>query len=73
MFVTLDVSRLSGWLNTESCRVEKWGVYDRRARCGSGHTTAVGMRRAQEHTTNILLMSVTLDVSSVSGWLNAGT
>ena len=128
MAVALDVSRLSGWLNADSCRFEMWGAYDRGgrdagrdtqllglgqgvghlkhllhvrdtgrvetqrlvehrvlpsrkmgrvrqggARCGSGHTTAVGMRRAQEHTTNILLMSVTLDVSSVSGWLNAGT
>ena len=30
----------------------------------------VGMRRAQEHTANISLMSVTLDVSRLSDWLN---
>ena len=31
----------------------------------------VGMRRAQEHTANISLMSVTLDVSRLSDWLKA--
>eukprot|EP00964_Phaeocystis_antarctica_P156660 scaffold126464_cov39-Phaeocystis_antarctica.AAC.4 len=36
MAVTLDVSKLSGWLNTDaSCRVERRGVRCR-ARCGPG-------------------------------------
>ena len=42
-------------------------------RCGSAVGTqncCAGMRRAQEHTANISLMSVTLDVSRLSDWLN---
>ena len=124
MAVTLDVSKLSGWLNAaEFCRFE-WGAYDRGGRDagrdtqllglgqGVGHlkhllhvrdtgrvetqrlvehralpirngartiegrgagrdTQLLGLGRAQEHTTNIWLMSVTLDVSRLSGWLNA--
>ena len=39
---------------------------------GAGRDTQLlGLGRAQEHTTNILLMFVTLDVSRLSGWLNA--
>ena len=91
MPVTLDVSKLSGWLNTNACcRVEK-RAYD--ARRGMGRTRE-GMGRQQrtismctargpgcegwggyracaERTQNMPLMSVTLDVSKLSGWLNA--
>ena len=34
---------------------------------------AVGARARAERTENIQLMSVTLDVSKLSGWLNAST
>ena len=37
MFVTLDVSRLSGWLNTDaSCRVEKTAYEKRGEVCRQG-------------------------------------
>ena len=40
MFVTLDVSKLSGWLNADaSCRVE-------RRECGAGRGTGPGSLRA---------------------------
>ena len=71
MLVTLDVSRLSGWLNTESCRFEMGPVGTTGERGAGRDTQLLGLGRAQEHTTNILLMFVTLDVSRLSGWLNA--
>ena len=88
MVVTLDVSRLSGWLNARaSCRVAPrhmegdtgggrcegaWGwrwrctQRARRNRLDAGHGTRAGVR-----TQNMDSMSVTLDVSRLSGWLNA--
>eukprot|EP00964_Phaeocystis_antarctica_P008443 scaffold4555_cov63-Phaeocystis_antarctica.AAC.2 len=87
MFVTLDVSKLSGWLNAfASCRVERracdagevrpgrregvgWRRRKQRARAGSD-SSAVGARVCAERTVNMPLMSLTLDVSKLSGWLN---
>eukprot|EP00964_Phaeocystis_antarctica_P028340 scaffold15977_cov53-Phaeocystis_antarctica.AAC.3 len=90
MSVTLDVSKLSGWLNAAAyCRVERRGVRCG-ARCGpgGGRAWACGSARAActargpgcegwggracaERTWNMLSMSVTLDVSKLSGWLKA--
>ena len=50
-----------------------WGVvaaHKRHAR-GKGPTKAWGARARAERTENIWLMSVTLEVSKLSGWLNA--
>ena len=91
MSVTLDVSKLSGWLNADAdCRVER-RVYDAergagREAGGRGPAAAHerharregpavkaggGYRACAERTMNMPLMSVTLDVSKLSGWLNA--
>ena len=84
MVLMLDVSKLSGWLKTFACwrvtrrandvrgevRPERWeggGAVQTQVVCtGRGPNDS----RA-ERTWNILLMSVTLDVSKLSGWLNA--
>ena len=85
MSVTLDVSRLSGWLNTvASCRVEREASgegphADREAALGGGvqaacredPTVEVEGRARAERTRNIWYMVVTLEVSKLSGWLNA--
>eukprot|EP00964_Phaeocystis_antarctica_P009642 scaffold5248_cov49-Phaeocystis_antarctica.AAC.5 len=92
MAVTLDVSKLSGWLNADApCRVarraydaergadweagEAWAGGSARAACtarGPGCVKAGGgYRVCAERTKNMPLMSVTLDVSKLSGWLNA--
>ena len=85
MSVTLDVSKLSGWLKAHAhCRVER-GVYD--ARRGTGREGVerrrrkrharerpdlrLGARTRAERTQNIWFMFVTLDVSKLSVWLNA--
>ena len=81
--VTLDVSRLSGWLNADApCRVEKEAWQEGRhagwegvgaaaaAHAACRKAPAEGRARA-ERTWNILRMSVTLDVSRLSDWLNA--
>ena len=89
MVVTLDVSKLSGWLNAFAyCRVERAGMRCGR-RCGpeggraSGGGSAIGTHgegptqgcggqgARAERTENIQPMVVTLDVSKLSGWLNA--
>ena len=79
MSMTLDVSKLSGWLNADAnCRVEK------RARCGpgggrawagrsahaastggKGPTEGRGASACAERTENMLRMVVTLDVSQL--------
>ena len=42
MVVTLDVSKLSGWLKASaSCRVARW-AYDARGTCGPGGESPVG-------------------------------
>ena len=87
--VTLDVSKLSGWLNADAnCRVER-GAYEvgvrpvrrrraaerrrRKRQQGKGPTVEIGrrVRAKSQRTESILLMVVTLDVSRLSGWLNA--
>ena len=84
MFVTLDVSMLSGWLNADaSCRVELrrvhkdlvagretggcWGDARREQRARETRLDSGG----DEHTLNILLMVMTLDVLRLSVWSNA--
>ena len=94
MVVTLDVSRLSGWLNADAyCRVERGRAWREGAACGAGGGwEGVGgsgggassvqggsqLRRVAgqggacvERTVNMSNMVVTLDVSKLSGWLNA--
>jgi len=93
MSVTLEVSRLSGWLKADAyCRVRK-GASDRgTTRVAHGdvwhsrekgesaaHKACVcgpvrecgGRRRRRKCTSNMRLMSVTLEVSKLSGWLKA--
>ena len=75
MSVTLDVSKLSGWLNAGAdCRVESRGMRcGRGVWCGprGGRVASCGAGVCAERTLNMNLMSVTLDVSKLSGWLNA--
>ena len=90
MSVTLDVSKLSGWLNAYArCRVERraramWGevcgpgggkgVYGGGGGSGmhgEGPTQGLGVRARAERTWNMYFMFPTLDVSKLSGWLNA--
>ena len=87
MFVTLDVSRLSGWLNADAvCRVEReaWeeerhagraaggrGATVAQAACLEDPTVEVAGRARARRTLNMEPMLVTLDVSRLSGWLNA--
>ena len=84
MLVTLDVSRLSGWLNFSApCRVARTaheagrGVDQQAkglwARCAGASRMQgrLGWRfGARARTLNMPPMSVTLDVSKLSGWLN---
>jgi len=85
--VTLEVSKLSGWLNADApCRESKGGhaVWSevrpgrREAagdgctqRAGAGSSADSGQGRGKERTWNIWFMVVTLEVSKLSGWLNA--
>ena len=77
MVVTLDVSRLSGWLNVEaSCHKSKGGNTNWGEMRGVGRARE-GRRRGRvqatccgERTPNMPYMVVTLDVSRFSGWLN---
>ena len=91
MDVTLDVSKLSGWLNADAyCRESKGGHTVRASlgelRVGGGKVAGAGgassaltkgsvadwgHRHGEERTWNISFMVVTLDVSKLSGWLNA--
>ena len=88
MSVTLEVSKLSGWLNADAfCRESKEGhavrgevygsVGGRRwttaaqAACTRGRGCRLGAGHGEERTQNIALMVVTLEVSRLSGWLNA--
>ena len=89
MVVTLDVSKLSGWLNADAyCRESKGGnamwekVYgpggvralgggDGSGMNGKGPTQGWGEGTRGGRTRNIQRMSVTFDVSKLSGWLNA--
>ena len=89
MFVTLEVSKLSGWLNADApCQESNgghtvWGEVQSTGRGGRRRTTAVqaackagldcrfGAGHGVERTLNMWFMSVTLEVSKLSGWLNA--
>ena len=83
MVVTLEVSKLSGWLNADaSCRESNRGHAVRGEGAGqqTGATASsmqvrarlqIGDRTGVERTRNMKLMSVTLEVSKPSGWLNA--
>ena len=90
MSVTLEVSKLSGWLNAAAlCRESNGGHAVRgegagweargggRRRCtqraGEGLDCRFGgrARDGEEHTENMLFMVATLEVSKLSGWLNA--
>ena len=89
MSVTLEVSKLSGWLNADAdCRDSNGGHTVRREVQRTGWPEAAGDRGAssvqgrarlqirstghgEERTLNMLLMSVTLEVLKLSGWLNA--
>ena len=94
MLVTLDVSKLSGWLNADAhCRESEGGhtvmqgelrsggagrwraIAVRNQRAGEGSTAdwvqIGGRARGEERTRNMENMVVTLDVSKLSGWLNA--
>jgi len=89
MVVTLEVSKLSGWLKAvASCRVEGRACDAEGERCETGGGRACGVvvarqeactgmaglkawgpRARAERTLNMSLMSVTLEVSMLSGWL----
>ena len=86
--MTLEVSKLSGWLNDDACCRESreghtvWGevcglVGGRRrattvqAACRGGRDGRYGAGHGEERTWNMPLMLVTLEVSKLSGWLNA--
>ena len=92
MVVTLEVSKLSGWLKADApCRVEGEGTRCRGEEvragrqeglwCGGGTTRGMhgekarvkawGPRARAERTQNMSLMSVTLEVSKLSGWLKS--
>ena len=86
MDVTLDVSKLSGWLNAVFCRVEggdmkRGEVRGREANgqwSGGGASSVqgrarreIGRRTGAERTLNMASMDMTWDVSRLSGWLNA--
>ena len=76
MVVTLEVSKLSGWLNADApCRESNECVRrrqcKRRARGGPDSRLWGGYRACAERTANMAYMVVTLDVSKLSGWLNA--
>eukprot|EP00964_Phaeocystis_antarctica_P086599 scaffold54860_cov49-Phaeocystis_antarctica.AAC.2 len=87
MVVTLDVSKLSGWLNLAAvCQESKErhtmrgevrpGGGRRRARGarsvqGRGLNCRLGAGHGEERTSNMRPMFMTLEVSKLSGWLNA--
>jgi len=93
MVVTLEVSKLSGWLKANAyCRVEGRACDAGGERCEPGGGRACGVcgggtqeactgvgptqglwgpRARAERTRNMLLMSLTLEVSMLSGWLKA--
>ena len=96
MSVTLDVLKVSGWLNSlASCRAERRAhgagrgagqeTRGRNTRQTAGRQAMaahakgvqgtvrlqIGDRPRAERTENMWLMSLTLDVSKVSGWLNS--
>ena len=88
MFATLEVSKLSGWLNADAtCRESKGGHHTVRGEVQAGRREGGGCKQGaregstidcrlgagdwEERTVNIQSMLVTLEVSKLSGWLNA--
>ena len=86
MLLTLDVSKFSGWLKAECCRVSRGGLTKRGRGAGRevrGRWAGLRKLHAGEggsrlevgamgtRTTNISNMVVTLDVLKLSGWLKA--
>ena len=87
MSVTLEVSKLSGWLNADACCRESNGGHTVRDDVPAGRREAAGDRGAsraqgglgcrfgaghgEERTLNMLPIFVTVEVSKLSGWLNA--
>ena len=80
MVVTLDVSKLSSWLNASAfCRESQGGGHAVRGSASGMHGEGLAQpdsrlrpRRARaERTINMLPMFVALDVSKLSSWLNA--
>ena len=77
MSVTLDVSKLSGWLNAYAyCRVEREACGKRGGGGMRGRATATAevvlwQGQRAERTLNMPYMFSTLEVSQLSGWLNA--
>ena len=87
--MTLEVSKLSGWLNAlVYCRESNRGhtvrgeVWPRvaggggrpqlgHAACRGGLDCRFGAGHGEERTVNISPMFATLEVSKLSGWLNA--
>ena len=73
--VTLDVSKLSGWLNDDAdCRAnrEQCLRYEARKEPGEkGSSTQIVKRTRTKRTPNMWRVLVTMDVSKYSGWLNA--
>ena len=89
MSVTLEVSKLSGWLNAfafyredrkeGTCGAGRGAGRDGgRRRATAGHAACrggldcrLGAGHGEERTMNMWAMNVTLEVSKLSGWLNA--
>ena len=76
MFVVLDVSKLSAWLNADApCRVERRARVARRAtaqemgwhRAGGGPDSRLEVRACAGGTLNMRSMVVMRDVSKLSG------
>ena len=89
MFVTLEVSKLSGWLNALACCREsngghmvwaevqstgsgrRWRATAVQAACRGGLDCRLRAGHGEERTPNMPYMFLTLEVSKLSGWLNA--
>ena len=76
MVVTLEVSKLSGWLNAAApCQVRRKDKKRVTWRLGAARiedpTVKVEGRARAVRTSNMPYMAATLDVSQLSGWLNA--
>ena len=70
MSMTLDVSRLSGWLNSFAFCAEVKESHEKEGGLWA-EKESVGRSACVERTSNMPFMLVTSEVSRVSGWLNA--
>ena len=71
MSVTLEVSKLSGWLNADACCRESKAGHTVRGEVRAVRREGSIAGHGKERTLNMACMFVTLDVSKLSGWLNA--